>query len=77
MIFRGILTINCFTTDLVPDLLRQFFKVLALCIHQLQTSSVDETLEQDQEQFRDQSLRKRWEILDGNGKKYEKLGEHS
>jgi len=32
---------------------------LALCIHQLQTSSVtDETLEQDQKQLRDQSLGK-------------------
>ena len=31
-------------------------QVLALCIHQLQSSPTDEALEQDQEQLRDQSL---------------------
>lgn len=40
----------------VSALTQNYLRVLALCIHQLQTSSVDETLEQDQEQFRDQNI---------------------
>ncbi|CAL1143502.1 unnamed protein product [Cladocopium goreaui] len=41
----------------VSALTQNYLRVLALCIHQLQTSSVtDETLEQDQEQLRDQNI---------------------
>eukprot|EP00435_Cladocopium_sp_Y103_P013267 s1071_g3.t1 len=40
----------------VASLTQNYLRVLALCIHQLQTLPTDETLEQDQEQLRDQSL---------------------